>query len=168
MNYKIIRVEGEIAYVQLTRGQEAIIDKADVPLVIGASWNVIPHPSGGFYARSSPRSSSPAEYMHRLITNAPKGKEVDHINHNTLDNRRANLRVGSHAANLMNRRGPNKNSTTGIRGVYVHRVKIGDWHGTYYNARVQINGKHHTKNFPYTSEGLVAAQAWLEGQRREL
>lgn len=32
--------------------------------------------------------------MHRLLTNAPKGTEVDHGNHNGLDNRRsANLKV---------------------------------------------------------------------------
>jgi hypothetical protein len=32
-------------------------------------------------------------YMHRLIMDCPEGKEVDHINGDTLDNRRENLRI---------------------------------------------------------------------------
>ena len=42
------------------------------------------------------------KYIHRLITNANKGQEVDHINHNTLDNRRCNLKVVSHKENRLN------------------------------------------------------------------
>lgn len=40
--------------------------------------------------------------LHRLIMNCPKGKEVDHINHNTLDNRRKNLRICTHTENMSN------------------------------------------------------------------
>jgi hypothetical protein len=32
-------------------------------------------------------------YLHRMITNCPKGFEVHHINGDTLDNRRENLMV---------------------------------------------------------------------------
>ena len=39
-----IRVDGNIAYVPLTRGYEAVIDAADVPLVEG--WNWYAHPVG--------------------------------------------------------------------------------------------------------------------------
>jgi hypothetical protein len=33
-----IRVEGQVAYVPLTRGLEAVIDAADVPLVEKQNW----------------------------------------------------------------------------------------------------------------------------------
>ncbi len=43
--------------------------------------------------------------MHRLIAQPPEGMEVDHVNGDSLDNRRSNLRVVSRRENLRNRRG---------------------------------------------------------------
>ncbi len=40
--------------------------------------------------------------LHRFITNCPKDMEVDHINHNKLDNRKSNLRICTHQQNTMN------------------------------------------------------------------
>jgi len=40
--------------------------------------------------------------MHREIMDAPEGMVVDHINHETLDNQRKNLRVCSSADNMKN------------------------------------------------------------------
>lgn len=40
--------------------------------------------------------------MHRLLLNAPQGMFVDHINHNTLDNTKANLRIVTPQQNCMN------------------------------------------------------------------
>jgi len=57
--------------------------------------------------------------LHRIIMNAPPGKVVDHINHNTLDNRRENLRVCSNSENLANaRKTTNRKTTSKYRGVY--------------------------------------------------
>ncbi|MFF2886678.1 HNH endonuclease [Paenibacillus sp. NPDC057967] len=57
-------------------------------------------------------------YLHRFLTNAPPGKEVDHRNHDTLDNRAANLRVCTGRENRQNRRGAQRNSRSGVRGVW--------------------------------------------------
>lgn len=54
--------------------------------------------------------------MHRLIMNAPKDKDVDHINHLIYDNRKENLRIVTRSQNNMNR-GLQINSTSGIKGV---------------------------------------------------
>lgn len=54
--------------------------------------------------------------MHRDVVNAPPGVVVDHINHNTLDNRKENLRAISHQDNMLNRL-PDKNSSSKYKGV---------------------------------------------------
>lgn len=38
MKPRPIRIEGDVAYVTLTRGYEAIIDAENVPLVEGYNW----------------------------------------------------------------------------------------------------------------------------------
>lgn len=48
---------------------------------------------------------SPNILLHRFIMNAKNGDVVDHINRNTLDNRRCNLRLVSYSVNNKNRAG---------------------------------------------------------------
>jgi hypothetical protein len=55
-------------------------------------------------------------YLHRLIMNAPKGKDVDHINGNTLDCRKINIRICNRSQNSMNQR-LKSNNTSGYKGV---------------------------------------------------
>lgn len=87
----------ETATIQLTRGQVAVIDASDLPLVSGMKWHAVPHKRGGFYARAAG-----GVYLHRILTDCPDDKEVDHINHDTLNNRRSNLRVCTHLENMRN------------------------------------------------------------------
>lgn len=72
--------------------------------------------------------------LHRMIVDAPKGKEVDHINGDRLDNSCSNLRVASVSENQMNRGVP-KSNTTGYKGI-TWREDRGK-----FQARVQVNGK---------------------------
>lgn len=46
--------------------------------------------------------NSDRKYLHRLIVGAEKGQVVDHINHNTLDNRKDNLRKCNQSVNKLN------------------------------------------------------------------
>lgn len=55
-------------------------------------------------------------YMHREIMSAQNGFEVDHINHDPLDNRRENLRVCAKRDNNRNRRG-NTKTTSRFKGI---------------------------------------------------
>lgn len=58
-------------------------------------------------------------FMHRFLTECPEGFVVDHVNHDPLDNRRSNLRIVTHAANLLNRQGINPfNQSSSCPGVY--------------------------------------------------
>jgi hypothetical protein len=95
-------VEGTTMMVPLTHGQVAIIDASDAHVLAGFKWHAKPDGCGKFYAYAWVGQSS--VNMHRLITQCPKGLEVDHINHDTLDNRRSNLRVCTHKQNMENGR----------------------------------------------------------------
>lgn len=72
--------------------------------------------------------------LHRFIMNAPKGKYVDHINHNTLDNRKCNLRVCSNSDNVRNGK-PRVNNTTGYNGVHYRKDR------NRYVATIKVNYK---------------------------
>lgn len=85
--------------IDLGRGRFAIIDAADLPLVANKGWNVQVTHTGHVYAISREKY---AVRMHRLILNAPRDSMVDHINGNSLDNRRANLRLCNGAENQRN------------------------------------------------------------------
>lgn len=73
--------------------------------------------------------------VHRLIAQAPEDLEVDHWNHNGLDNRRStNLRVVTGDENKFNRRGAMRNNrSSGFRGVSRQNNK--------WRARVRRNKK---------------------------
>lgn len=70
--------------------------------------------------------------MHREITQAKEGEVVDHINHNTLDNRKINLRVCTHRQNMRNQVKP-KNNTSRFKGVNKEK---GRW-----RARILVDKK---------------------------
>ena len=67
--------------------------------------------------RADGKKSKPV-YMHRFITNAPPGMEIDHANGNGLDNRRENLRLVTHRQNITNRQGKTKLWGKYPRGVW--------------------------------------------------
>lgn len=84
--------------IKLTKGQLAIVDDIDYERVILKKWNA--HFKGRKYYADSKDIS-----LHRFIMNLSNGDglEVDHRNHNPLDNRRVNLRVTTRLYNSKNR-----------------------------------------------------------------
>jgi hypothetical protein len=100
-------------------GRVALIDSKDRRLVAGYSWSIFDPEHKGrrrvAYARTSIRRDGRevALYMHQLIGGWPM---TDHINHNGLDNRRANLRPVTPAQNAANRR-PQIGSSSRYKGV---------------------------------------------------
>lgn len=119
-----IRIEGNVAYVPLTQGYEAIIDAADVPLVCDRVWSaqVRRRPDGSIrtvyaFQMRGPRGACRMFYMHRVIADIPCGMVADHIDGNGLNNSRANLRCATYLENGRNMRLSAANSS-GQKGVY--------------------------------------------------
>lgn len=67
------------------------------------------------YIYANNRENGSPITMHRLILNFPK-MQIDHINRNTLDNRKNNLRICNNQQNSFNRN-VNKTSSSKISGV---------------------------------------------------
>lgn len=86
-----------------------IVDEDDKPKLMKYSWFI-----HGNYMEA--KIGGKNQSMHRFIMHARKGDIVDHINGNTLDNRKINLRITDVEGNSLNRK-LNKNNTSGYRGV---------------------------------------------------
>jgi hypothetical protein len=120
-----IEFDGDVAYVPLTRGRRAVVDATDASLVSGRAWTCTVQ---GYARRAVTVGGKPRQknvWMHRLILNAPDGSVVDHVNGDTLDNRRANLRLATPIENARNRKMQSTN-TTGLKGVMLNK-RTGTW-----------------------------------------
>lgn len=96
------------------------------------TWSVVKKRGKIYFSKSF---SKKRIELHRWIMGEPKGKYVDHINGNTLDNTRKNLRICSNATNLRNANHIRPNNTSGFSGV---------WFRTYSNkwvAEIKVNYK---------------------------
>ncbi len=110
-----IRVEGNIAYVTLTKGHEAVIDAADAAMVAAYNWFAVTKRSGVYAARRGEQGRT--VYLHRQLSGPPDGMLVDHINGVTLDNRRCNLRFATPSQNQHNQKRSRANRS-GLKGAH--------------------------------------------------
>ena len=112
----------------LTQGMVAVIDDDDFELISHYKWYAAKTVAGW---KATTNVNGKTVLMHRLImgVNDPK-VVVDHKHHNTLDNRKENLRVCTHLENNRNRR---KSKGRKYKGVFPH------WNR--WRAGIRINKK---------------------------
>tara|TARA_R100000664_G_C2694378_1_gene97202 strand:+ start:116 stop:706 length:591 start_codon:yes stop_codon:yes gene_type:complete len=124
-----------------------IIDTEDWDMAKGYRWSIsthsahlypyaattVLHPDGGLRKDGYKRMTT-LKIHHLVLGKPPKGKVVDHRNHNGLDNRKDNLRVITQSQNLLNRRS-SKNSSSKHRGVSWRKTK-NKW-----RAQIKFNKK---------------------------
>ncbi|WP_039793673.1 AP2 domain-containing protein [Paenibacillus elgii] len=137
-----------IIHVEKRNGEkfEVLIDTEDLELLdqlnmlVSVQWH---RGTEDYYARMT-KYISKAEggpsyqilMLHRLIMDAQDNEEVDHKDHNTLDNRKRNLRKTLKIENCKNRSGKNSNNKTGYRNVcWIEKDKR-------YIVQLQVNGKN--------------------------
>lgn len=116
-----------IAYVPLTQGLFALIDVADISKLQMRNWYAKRFRCGMYAASNEGKRTV---LMHREILNNPESS-VDHVNGETLNNLRSNIRVATQAQQCINRKSW---SNTGITGVHCKR------NGTF-SAYINVEGK---------------------------
>lgn len=94
--------------IVLSNGMSAIVDDEDFLAVSARKWYPLKkgprlwYAQHTFWEKEHKRHSK--LFMHRVVMNAPKGKHIDHINGNGLDNRKGNLRFCTISQNHRNRK----------------------------------------------------------------
>lgn len=120
--------------LSLTRGLSAQIDDEDFERCSAIAWYAMPNSTNtGFYAVAKINGKQ-TTYLHRFLLDAPKGISVDHINNDSLDCRKHNLRLATQLQQCHNRKLRSDNRY-GLKGV---GQKPGQ--ASYY-ANIGINGK---------------------------
>lgn len=136
--------------INLKCGAKALVDDLDYLRLKKYSW----HLGSLGYVKRSERTAEGKQTtirMARQIMNPAKDMEVDHINHNVLDNRRRNLRIVTKQQNIWNS-GPRSVNTTVIKGVGWHKLV------KKYQARIPHGGK--TMHIGYFDDPLEAKSAY--------
>ena len=149
------RIEGDVAIGTDGKGNEFLIDVADMEAASYHRWSGQDKSSrralGGIYfcARMS-RTAQTGNKM-KMLQNfiwelhngeIPDGYRVDHINTKPFDNRYSNLRLANKSVNAFNAERVNKVSNCGIVGV----MKTEDdakYHAGQYRAYISYGGKRH-------------------------
>ncbi len=146
--------------IPLSRGKVAWVDDEDYERLVQWKWHCL---KIGYAART--KKEAPNRYMiymHRLILNAPSNLQVDHINHNTLDNRRCNLRLCTKAEqqyNIQTQRTRKDGKRSSIYKGVSHRFDTRKWVAILYH-----NG-HKVFRHEYLTE-IEAAIAYNEQAKK--
>lgn len=117
-------------FIPLSQGQNAIVNVEDFEWLSQWNWSAMWNThTKSFYAYR--RGDKRGIYMHALIA----GGRSDHVDHDTLNNRRSNLRLASYEENSRNQR-LRADNKSGYKGV--------DWYERYkkWRAYITVAGKH--------------------------
>jgi hypothetical protein len=143
----------EYRTISLTRGLVALVDAADYEWLTRHKWYAVHCWADKFYAGR--RNCGTKLYMHRAILDASPDMYVDHVNGDTLDNRRANIRMATHSENQYNR-GTQANNTSGYKGVALS-VDNRPGRRNRWVAQIKANGKSVYIGSFATAEAAYAA-----------
>ena len=128
--------------IELTRGQRAIVDDADFDWLNQWKWTADTDGYNWYAYRVVRKNSKNLKIrMHRLILGLGRGdrRQIDHINHNGLDNRRCNIRICSCQQNQQNQKNQ-INVTSKFKGV----SKCKQRNKYKWRTCIVINGKQKT------------------------
>jgi hypothetical protein len=104
--------------IKLTLGKSALVDNEDFDYLNKSKWHASKI-GNTFYAFRNHKVS-----MHRTILNDPIGMQIDHIDHNGLNNQKSNLRICTPSENACNKVGSGKTKYKGVSKVSAIQKRI--------------------------------------------
>jgi len=129
--------------IKLTQGKFALVDDSDYEELLKYKW---------YYSKIIQKRKHTKDYIYELAVHKdkkgktlfrmsrllmgfpPKSMMVDHIDHNTLNNQKSNLRLCTNKENQMNR-GKNSNTVSPFKGIRYYK-RMNQWLG-----QIQVEGK---------------------------
>jgi hypothetical protein len=154
--YRRLRYGYPFRRIPLTQGKFAIVDPGDYERLAQYKWFAVRYERGFYAVRAvkakDGRGRQKNVRMHREILGVPEGKIIDHINHNGLDNRRANLRVATRRQNAWNKRKQRTRCSSKYKGV-TWLKREGKW-----QARIVCKGR--SMFIGYFADEKAAARAY--------
>ena len=105
--YRRLRYGYAFRLIRMAQPRYAKVDPADYKRLRRYEW-LARKGRNSFYARRHVPRAKPAKemliYMHQQVIRVPQGMVIDHVNHDGMDNRSANLRPATYAQNLYHRK----------------------------------------------------------------
>jgi hypothetical protein len=131
--------------IPLPQGLHAIVDAADAPHVLQYRWHLKTQTArpDHIYAQTSvrhPDGRKTSVLLHRWLMEARQGEVVDHVNGNTLDCRRKNLRLATSRGNSTNVTSSKNQKLGGYKGVSWNK-NAGKWEAGICAGEIKANGK---------------------------
>jgi hypothetical protein len=147
--------------IKLNNGMVAMVDDADYEWLNQWKWRALKGRSTYYACRGG--GCGGHVYMHRLIMDAPKGMDVDHMDSNGLNNQRGNMRVCTRSQNIQNSRklrktrSPYKGVACVIRNYFTSQIT--------HNGKVHFLGYFNTDEEAARSYDMAALELYGEQAR---
>jgi len=145
----------------MAQPQYAKVDPADYKRLRKYEWFT---KKGGksFYSRrhaaSGEKGKRQLTYMHQDVIEVPAGMVIDHINHDGMDNRSANVRAATYSQNMYHRRKCSGAKHSKYKGI--------QWDKTHRKWRASITFEKKVMHLGYFQNEIDAARAYDRAARQ--
>lgn len=137
--------------IPLTQGKVALVDDEDYEELMKYKWHYDHNIYTGMSYAVGYIGNNKKIRMHRFIMKSPDNTVCDHINRNTLDNRKENLRNVTISQNAMNRKATSRNKL-GLKNISFRKEN------SKFRVQIEMNGKIVFYNQYETLEEAIQAR----------